>query len=59
VPEGAALGSAFMARCAAGLETGGMTSASRWARAGKTVDPDPVWVECASARYQRFLQLSA
>jgi xylulokinase len=59
VPEGAALGSAFMARCAAGLEEGGMTSASRWARAGRTVDPDPAWVGPASDRYQRFLQLSA
>jgi xylulokinase len=59
VPEGAALGSAFMARCAAGLEDGGMTSASRWARAGRTVDPDPAWVDPAGDRYQRFLQLSA
>ncbi len=59
VPEGAALGSAFMARCAAGLESGGMTSASRWARAGRMVDPDPAWVDAARDRYQRFLQLSA
>jgi xylulokinase len=59
VPEGAALGSAFMARCAAGLEEGGMTSASRWARPGRTVDPDPAWVDAASGRYERFLQLSA
>lgn len=59
VPEGAALGSAFMARCAAGLEDGGMTSASRWARPGRTVDPDPAWVGPARDRYQRFLELSA
>jgi xylulokinase len=59
VPEGAALGSAFLARCALGLEEGGMTAASRWARPGRTVDPDPAWVEPAARRYQRFLQLSA
>jgi xylulokinase len=59
VPEGAALGSAFLARCAAGLEDGGMLSASRWARDGRTVEPDPVWVEASQPRYQRFLELSA
>jgi xylulokinase len=58
VPEGAALGSAFLARCAAGLEEGGMTAASRWARPGRTVDPDPAWVEAAASRYRRFLELS-
>jgi xylulokinase len=58
VPEGAALGSAFLARCAAGLEAGGMTSASRWARPGRTVDPDPAWVEPVGRRYARFLELS-
>jgi xylulokinase len=59
VPEGAALGSAFLARCAAGLEEGGMLSASRWAHDGRTVDPDPVWVEASQPRYERFLELSA
>lgn len=59
VPEGAALGSAFLARCAIGREEGGMTAASRWARSGRTVDPDPAWVEPANDRYQRFLRLSA
>ncbi|HEY7440394.1 MAG TPA: FGGY-family carbohydrate kinase [Acidimicrobiia bacterium] len=59
VPEGAALGSAFLARCAAGLEEGGMLSASRWAHDGRTVDPDPVWAEASQPRYERFLDLSA
>ncbi|MBK5289139.1 MAG: xylulose kinase [Acidimicrobiia bacterium] len=59
VPEGAALGSAFLARLAAGLEDGGMTDARRWARAGRTVDPDPVWAEALERRYQRFVELSA
>ena len=40
VPEGAALGSAFIARCVAGLETS-MTDGSRWARTARTVEPDP------------------
>ena len=40
VPEGAALGSAFIARCVAGLETS-MTDASRWASTARTVEPRP------------------
>lgn len=58
VPEGAALGSAFLARGAAGLEEAGMRGAARWARPGRTVDPDPEWVEAAAGRYTRFLELS-
>ncbi len=58
VPEGAALGSAFLARLAAGLEDGVMTDARRWARAGRTVDPDRTWAAALEARYQRFLTLS-
>jgi xylulokinase len=53
VPEGAALGSAFVARCVAGLEPA-MTDARRWARTGRTVEPDPAWVEAAAGRYERF-----
>ena len=49
-PEGAALGSAFLARCAAGLEAGGDDwTRARWARPGRTVEPDPAWVEAAAA----------
>ncbi len=59
VPEGAALGSAYLARLAAGIESGMMTDARRWARPGRTVDPDPVWSEALEARYQRFLAVSA
>lgn len=58
VAEGAALGSAFVARCVAGLETS-MTDASRWARTDRTVEPDPRTVEAAEARYQRFRTLTA
>jgi xylulokinase len=60
VPEGAALGSAFLARMAAGLEPGAMmTDARRWARAGRTVDPDPRWGDALEARYQRFLAVAS
>ena len=58
VPEGAALGAAFMARCTAGLEDR-MTDASRWARTARTVEPDPAWVDAAEPRYQRFRALTA
>jgi len=60
VPEGAALGSAYLARMAAGLEPGAMmTDARRWAKAGRTVDPDPRWAEALEARYQRFLEVAS
>jgi xylulokinase len=58
VPEGAALGSAFIARCVAGHEAA-MTDASRWARTSHTVEPDPDWVEAAAGRYERFRALTA
>lgn len=58
VPEGAALGSAFIARCTAGLEAT-MTDGRRWARTARTVEPRPDWVEAMEPRYQRFLALTA
>lgn len=58
VPEGAALGAAFIARCTAGLE-GAMTDARRWARIGRTVEPDARWVEPCRDRYERFRSLTA
>ena len=53
VPEGAALGSAFIARCVAGEEVA-MTDAARWARTAQVIDPDPGWVPFAAERYERF-----
>lgn len=57
-PESSALGTAFMARVAAGLERS-MVDASRWARYGKRVEPDPAWRSACDDRYERFLHLSA
>ena len=56
VHEGSALGAAFMARMAAGLETD-LNDAGRWASVGCRVEPDPRWQAAASERYSRFASL--
>ena len=56
VHEGSALGAAYLARMAAGLELS-LDGARRWARLGYRVDPDPVWQEAADTRYSRFRAL--
>jgi xylulokinase len=56
VPEGAALGAAFLARMAAGLESS-FSAAGEWARVGRRIEPDPAWAEAASLRYGRFEEL--
>ena len=56
-PEGGAIGSAYMARCVAGLEKS-TSGAARWARTARTVDPDAAAHEAASARYERFRVLT-
>lgn len=57
VPEGGALGAAFLGRLAAGLETS-MSDAGRWARTSRVVDPDPKWAARANDRYVRFLDVA-
>jgi xylulokinase len=57
VPEGAALGAAFFARMAVGLESD-MTDAARWSRIDRVVEPDPLWVGPMEDRYARFRQLA-
>ena len=57
VPEGAALGAAFLARLAAGLETS-MNDAARWARTAHIVEPDPAWAAAVADRYARFCQVA-
>jgi xylulokinase len=54
VPEGAALGAAYVARWTAGLESS-LDGAQRWARVGHRVEPDPRWLAAVSERYERFL----
>ncbi|MEB4208200.1 xylulokinase [Mycobacterium sp. 94-17] len=56
VAEGAALGAAFLARMAVGLETT-IADAARWARTECIVEPDPAWAGAVEDRYQRFLEL--
>lgn len=58
VPECGALGAAYVARLAAGLESG-LDGATAWARVGRRVEPDESWVEPAGARYEMFTQLVA
>jgi xylulokinase len=59
VPEGGALGSAWLARIAAGLEEpAAMTEGRRWARTGRRVEPDARWAPAVAARYDEFLELS-
>lgn len=58
VPEGGALGAAFVGRMAAGLETD-LTDARRWARAGETVQPREAWRGPTEDRYRRFRELTA
>ena len=57
VPEGAALGAAFLGRMAAGLASS-MTDAARWASTERVVDPDAALAEPMEARYRRFLELA-
>ncbi|MDT5349635.1 MAG: xylulokinase [Mycobacterium sp.] len=57
VAEGAALGAAFLARMAVGLETT-ITDAARWASLERVVEPQPAWVGAVEDRYRRFLELS-
>jgi xylulokinase len=57
VAEGAALGAAFLARMAAGLETS-LSGAARWATTERVVDPDPAWAAAMTDRYGRFLELA-
>jgi xylulokinase len=57
VPEGGALGAAYLARMAVGREEH-IRDAARWARTGARVEPDPVWAKAAAERYGWFRQRS-
>ncbi len=58
VPEGAALGMAWLGRMALGLESG-VGDAARWARIERVVEPDPRWTSAAAERFAVFRALSA
>jgi xylulokinase len=57
VPQGAALGAAYLARVAAGLEADA-SGAGRWARTSHSVDPDDAGATAAAGRYDRYRALS-
>jgi xylulokinase len=57
VPEGGALGAAFMARVVAGLEKS-TADAARWARTDRRVEPDRAWSASVDRRYERFVDLT-
>jgi len=56
VPEGAELGTAYLARVTAGLERNA-EEASRWARTHRRVQPDPAWANHTADRYHRYRAL--
>jgi xylulokinase len=59
VPEGGALGSAWLARIAAGLEEPtAMPEGRRWARIGRRVEPDGRWAAAVAERYDQFLDVT-
>jgi xylulokinase len=59
VPEGGALGSAWLARIAAGLEEPmAMTEGRCWAKVGRRVEPRDAWTTGSAGRYEEFLALS-
>jgi xylulokinase len=55
IPESAALGAAYLARMAAGLEAS-VEGAARWGALGAPIEPDPAWVGPVAERYGRYLQ---
>ncbi|MGH3676747.1 MAG: xylulokinase [Mycobacterium sp.] len=55
VPEGAALGAAFLGRMAVGLESS-IGDAARWSSIERIVEPDPAWKGPIADRYARFLE---
>jgi xylulokinase len=57
IPEGGALGAAFVARMAAGLESS-MADAARWARHSRRIEPDSAWVPAVEERYKCFRALA-
>jgi xylulokinase len=57
VPEGAALGMAWVARMAAGHETS-IGDAARWAKTARRVEPAAAWQRPVDERYARFREMA-
>ncbi|MCU1587479.1 MAG: xylB, partial [Frankiales bacterium] len=57
VPEGAAIGAAYLARMSAGLADD-LTQAAAWARTSHRVEPRSEWVAATASRYTRFRELA-
>lgn len=57
VPEGGALGAAWLARQTAGLEVP-WADATRWVRTDHRVEPDRRWESAVAARYARYRDLA-
>jgi xylulokinase len=57
VPEGGALGAAWLARAVAGLERPGAPATS-WVRSARGIRPDRSTVDAAGRRYRRFRELA-
>jgi len=57
VPEGGALGAAYLARVAAGLEPD-TRGAARWARTERIVEPNSQWSAAVADRYARFCEVA-
>jgi xylulokinase len=53
VPEGGALGAAYLARVTAGLEPSA-ADAGRWGAISGRVEPDDAWVDAVAARYEEY-----
>ena len=56
-PEGGALGAAFLARMAAGLETQ-LSDASRWAHTARTVEPQRSRAQAIGDRFGQWTELA-
>ena len=56
VPEGGALGAAYLARVTAGLEASA-SDAGRWAATRGRIEPDPAWQAACDGRYAVYRSL--
>ena len=58
VPEGGALGAAFLARAWPPASSRAPRTRPGGHAFDRVVDPDPAWIEACDARYARFLEIA-